>query len=288
MFQDIFTYLVSFDGLKYLMGFVGFLTIVGTYAAGFNLIDEAISDESRAEFSLHVFGKGKVEKSAIERIIVHSLMSFFIQDNKLRKTRILMLSYAACVLALLLLSIFLKDDNVLSKVFYINFRNLVSFGEDFWRFIFFLAVIPPLTFLLDYYSFWVTKSVFIDKFPNNIFWGVLVDLTRSLLPFFAFMLLGLFIYWMGFHEHIFPVTITQIIFSAIIFQTVSIGSVVFISLSQFAIHSLARVIRSILKVLRLNNRIAVNSPLYSMPFKFIGMWLGAISFSVILFVGMAI
>lgn len=257
------------------------LTLITTITGLFTILDLFVEKNARAKVAEYVFGFGSVDLSGFEHNVIQSLLSPLKIDNKLSVRR-LFFRYSLLVAALF-------STIHLILVHLLNIELLQSANSTFVGDLVENIVAIPLIALIfwpfDIWSIWVTNNIFGQSesgTPIKFFFRTLKDVFMTLLPL---LVIGIFLA-LSFKPlmSIYP-DLTPILFTIVImFGLVNCLGSLLITIVQLSILVTGILTRNLLKLTRINQRIAMVSRAPEFPFTFIGF---CIAFAVSTYVAIA-
>ncbi|MDU9004045.1 hypothetical protein [Sedimentitalea todarodis] len=255
------------------------IVFFGGFVGAFAIFDGLCDKVARAKLSEFLFGFHNVNAAKVERQIIVSLISGFLDSSgKLSFPRVLLWSLFASPICIFLGDV-LPVFNYLPKqvqesanAIFSNYLHLpITFATI-------SASVALASLPFDYWSLWIAKKIYLDRNNESGIYPFIKDLAASILPIIPLVLivksevfsslgLPLVVFTLENVSH----AAAELLLHLVIYVPIGVVSSVFLSfLVRVSGFGAAMLIRFALRVTKVNQRLVLVSRLHEFPFTFIG------------------
>lgn len=239
-------------------------SIVGVFA----ILDALVKEDFKKTISSYVFGGPDIDLKTFESSTIKALLSLVLINEKLSVTKTLIYSvgFIVCLFSYIALSNYVK--------------GVESTAEFTWQTPIAIILMGAILFPLDFLSFKITKSIFLDRELGLVGTVIAIFLDAALSMIAAGVIL--YISYQIFFQFLFLGALTGITalgvapFLLLFGGIVSIFSAAFINIVQILVLIAGVLSRAAMRLTKLNLYVLKFSDAQKAPFTFLGLLIGAV------------
>ncbi len=247
---------------------IEFLTIVTSITGVFTLLDLFVEKQAKAKIAEYVFGFGEVNLRGFESNVIRALLSIYKTGDRISFRKVLF-RYSGVVALITILGMILSA--LLGKLDFLDI-DPSEFLElsTIWELPFAIVIAALMYWPFDSWSLWVTNKIFGQADHGSLIKymiKVLVDIFVTLAPMILISIAAMYCIMQIDEDSIFAV-ISSFVLTATVVN--ALGSLL-ITFVQVLTLLMGMFFRMIMRLTKLNQRIAMVSRAHEFPFTFIGL-----------------
>jgi len=251
------------------------ISIFTTITGLFTLLDLFVEKDAKAKVAEYVFGFGNANLAGFEYNTINALLSPLKVDGRVSYKRVLFRYSGVIAILITAISFFslflLPEPEEAESIFRRTFNVIVN-----------IPIMVLIFWPFDCWSLWVTNKVFSEKKSSSLFsfiGRVLIDVLITLMPL---VIASIGLYFLFNPIVLIPEDTSELTIAAwistwafaFIFFNV-IGSLL-VTAVQLLTLTLGVLLRTVLRLTKLNQHVAMVSSVHEFPFTFIGLVMGVI------------